>query len=74
MPAKKALYLNPLKNDAYKILDKDFVTKHPLVKEGYYYDDRHYAPGKLGLLPCGIILYPRTKRDACCRESALGKR
>lgn len=54
MPAKKALYLNPLKNDAYKILDKDFVTKHPLVKEGYYYDDRHYAPGKLAYFLAGL--------------------
>ena len=45
-PNIKAFYLNPLKKDSIKYLNQDYIKKHPVVKDGYYFDYENYPLGK----------------------------
>ncbi|SFD74908.1 NOL1/NOP2/sun family putative RNA methylase [Sharpea azabuensis] len=50
----KALYLNLRKENAKNILNQQFITKHPYVSAGYYYDEKHYHPGRSPYFLAGL--------------------
>lgn len=50
----KGFYLNPLKKDVLKYLNNDYITKHPYIEDGYYFDYTNYRLGKLPYFNCGL--------------------
>lgn len=50
----KGLYLNTSKKDAKEILDQRYIKPHPLVQDGYIYDERYYTPGKSPYFLAGL--------------------
>lgn len=52
-PNVKAFYLNPLKKDGLKYLDKKYIQPH-VVKNGYYFDYQNYPLGKSPFFSCGL--------------------
>lgn len=50
----KGFYLNPLKKDAIAYLNTQYITKHPYIKDGYYFDYIHYRLGKSPYFNCGL--------------------
>ncbi len=52
-PNIKAFYLNPLKEDTIKYLNNKYIKKHPVVKDGYYFDYENYPLGKSPFFLCG---------------------
>lgn len=50
----KGFYLNPLKKDAINHLNHDFITKHPYINNGYYFDYENYRLGKHPYFNCGL--------------------
>lgn len=50
----KGFYLNPQKKDVLSHLDTRYITPHPYITNGYYYDHKHYAPGKSPYFQCGL--------------------
>lgn len=53
-PNVKAFYLNPLKADGLKYLDKKHIQPHVVVKNGYYFDYQNYPLGKSPFFSCGL--------------------
>lgn len=53
-PNVKAFYLNPLKKDGLKYLDKKYIQPHVVVKNGYYFDYQNYPLGKSPFFSCGL--------------------
>ncbi|WP_028043104.1 RsmF rRNA methyltransferase first C-terminal domain-containing protein [Candidatus Stoquefichus massiliensis] len=53
-PNVKAFYLNPLKKDGLKYLDKKYIQPHVIVKDGFYFDYQNYPLGKSPFFSCGI--------------------
>ena len=53
-PAVKAFYLNPLKKETTKYLNKEFIQPHVVVKDGYYFDYENYPLGKSPFFSCGL--------------------
>lgn len=37
-PSIKGFYINPLKPDITQYLDHQYINKHVVVKDGYYFD------------------------------------
>ena len=52
--AVKSFYLNPLKKDVMKHLDKTYLTKHPYIDNAYFYDYHNYPLGKHPYFNCGL--------------------
>ncbi|MEG0367328.1 MAG: RsmB/NOP family class I SAM-dependent RNA methyltransferase, partial [Coprobacillus sp.] len=53
-PQVKSFYLNPLKENVLKYLNRDYISPHVVVKDGYYYDYENYQLGKSPLFSCGL--------------------
>lgn len=53
-PNQKAFYLNPKKKNVLKYLNKDLITPHVVVNDGYYFDWEHYPLGKSPFFSCGL--------------------
>jgi 16S rRNA C967 or C1407 C5-methylase (RsmB/RsmF family) len=45
-PPVKAFYLNTNKKNILDYLNKDYIYKHPIVDNGYYFDYDNYPLGK----------------------------
>lgn len=45
-PPVKAFYLNSKKKNALDFLDTKFISKHPIISNGYYFDYENYPLGK----------------------------
>lgn len=54
LPPVKAFYLNTLKKDCLKYLDKQYIQSHPIVEGGYYFDYENYPLGKSPFFSCGL--------------------
>lgn len=52
-PQMKAFYLNPLKENIIHYLNQNYIQKHPVVNQGYYYDYEQYPLGKSPFFSCG---------------------
>lgn len=50
----KGFYLNPLKENVLEYLDNQYITKHPYIKDGYYFDYLNYRLGKSPYFNCGL--------------------
>lgn len=64
----KGFYLNPIKKDVMKHLDEKLISKHPYIKDGYYFD-KDYRLGKHPYFHCG--LYYIQEPSAMCVEHIL---
>lgn len=53
-PAIKGFYINPLKKDVIQHLDKNYITPHPYIPRGYYYEYQQYPLGKHPYFNCGL--------------------
>ena len=53
-PNIKAFYLNPLKTNTINYLNKNYISPHPIVKDGYYFDYEQYPLGKSPFFACGL--------------------
>ena len=49
----KGLYLNRNKKNVERVLDKNYVEHHPIVENGYLYDE-HYHPGRSAYFLAGL--------------------
>lgn len=49
----KGLYLNRNKKNAERVLDKNYVEHHPIVENGYLYDE-NYHPGRSAYFLAGL--------------------
>ena len=45
-PSIKGIYLNPKRKNILNYLNPDYITKHPVVENGYYFDYENYPLGK----------------------------
>ncbi len=52
-PDLKAFYLNPLKKHTLDYLNQEYIKKHPVVENSYYFDYEHYPLGKSPFFLCG---------------------
>ena len=52
-PSIKGFYINPLKPDITQYLDHQYINKHVVVKDGYYFDYQNYPLGKSPFFNCG---------------------
>lgn len=52
-PNIKAFYTNPLKKDVCNYLDHQYIQKHPVIDNGYYFDYEKYPLGKSPFFSCG---------------------
>ena len=50
----KGFYLNPLKKDVTNHLESQYLTKHPYIKDAYFYDYEKYPLGKHPYFNCGL--------------------
>lgn len=50
----KAFYLNPKKKDVIQHLEHQYLTKHPYIKDAYFYDYDNYPLGKHPYFNCGL--------------------
>lgn len=50
----KGFYLNPVKKNVEHVLDHQYITKHPYIQDGYYFDYQHYPLGKSPYFHCGL--------------------
>lgn len=50
----KGFYLNPLKKDLLSHLDMNYITPHPYIPNGYYFDYQKYPLGKHPYFNCGL--------------------
>lgn len=50
----KSFYLNPKKKNVINHLDSNFLTKHPYIKDAYFYDYHNYPLGKHPYFNCGL--------------------
>lgn len=66
----KGFYLNPLKKDALKHLDTNYIKMHPYIKDGFYYDYHNYFLGKSPYFMCGLyyIQEPSAMAVASCLD------
>lgn len=66
----KGFYLNPQKKDVITHLHQQYITSHPYIKNGYYYDQKNYAPGKSPYFQCGLyyIQEPSAMAVASCLD------
>lgn len=53
LPDLKAFYLNPLKKNTLNYINNDYISKHPVVSNGYYFDYNNIQLGKSPLFLCG---------------------
>jgi len=53
-PPVKAFYLNNKKKDVFSYLNQQYISKHPIVDNGYYFDYEHYPLGKSPFFSCGL--------------------
>lgn len=53
-PAIKGFYINPLKKEVIQHLDTNYITPHPYIPRGYYYDYQQYPLGKHPYFNCGL--------------------
>jgi NOL1/NOP2/sun family putative RNA methylase len=53
-PAIKGFYTNPSKVDVIKHLQTTYITPHPYIKNGYYFDYENYPLGKHPYFHCGL--------------------
>ena len=49
----KGLYLNRNKKNVERVLDQNYVEHHPIVENGYLYDE-HYHPGRSAYFLAGL--------------------
>lgn len=49
----KGLYLNRNKKNVERVLDKNYVEHHPIVENGYFYDE-NYHPGRSAYFLAGL--------------------
>ena len=45
-PSIKGFYLNHKRKNIIQYLDQNYIKKHPVVKDGYYFDYMNYPLGK----------------------------
>lgn len=66
----KGFYLNPQKKDVISHLDEKYITKHPYIPYGYYYDYKNYTLGKSPYFHCGLyyIQEPSAMSVASCLD------
>lgn len=50
----KSFYINPLKKDVINHLATNYLTKHPYIKDAYFYDYHNYPLGKHPYFNCGL--------------------
>lgn len=50
----KAFYTNPLKKNILNYLDQNYIQKHVVVENGYYFDHENYPLGKSPFFLCGL--------------------
>ena len=53
-PSLKAMYLNNKKQNILKYLDNQYLTPHPIVNNGYYFDYQNYPLGKSPFFLAGL--------------------
>lgn len=53
-PSLKAIYLNNKKENILNYLNLNFLTKHPIVDNGYYFDYENYPLGKSPFFLSGL--------------------
>lgn len=53
-PAVKAIYLNDNKKNILNYLNSKYITKHPIVYNGYYFDYKNYPLGKSPFFLAGL--------------------
>lgn len=53
-PNIKAIYLNDNKSHVFDYLNKNYITKHPIVDNGYYFDYMNYPLGKSPFFLAGL--------------------
>ena len=53
-PPVKAFYTNPLKKDVLSYLNHQFIKKHPVINDGYYFDYQQYPLGKSPYFLAGL--------------------
>lgn len=62
----KSFYLNPKKENVIDHLETKYLTKHPYINGGYYFDYDHYPLGKHPYFDCGLYYIQEPSAMAVC--------
>ncbi len=54
-PSVKAFYLNNKRKNALAFLDTKYISKHPIISNGYYFDYENYPLGKSPYFLSGLF-------------------